>query len=784
MGLLELPLNRRLLADLSARIDGRLLPLQRHAVEQTALLAGESLLVSAPTASGKTLLAELAAIRALEASRTVLYLVPTRALAAEKARELSRWLAPHGIRVAQSTRDHREEDASIVAGRVGVAVAVYEKTASLLARDPGMMARTGLIVCDEVQLLGEPRRGGVIDLLLAQWKLSPAAHRPQLLALSAVLARPEALAAWLGVRLLRWDSRPFPLREGTLDIATGFFRWRDAATAEEGEEALIEQATPSEGLADVVARLAETCAPVLVFCATRREANALAREAAGRMQRTGPGRAGMLEALPPSQIRSMLEELFPAGVGLHTADLTEEQRLVVEQAFAHGDLPVLIATPTLEQGVNLRAATVVHSPRMIGEDPVTGAAIALPLARIRYRNQAGRAGRTSGTIGRSILVVDGAFEADQARRSLLAAGLEEVQSHLSPGEWLGAAAVSLAHARSRTVNDIETLFAATLALHHAAPGTARTRADEAVALGARAGYWTIESDDRIRLLPAGEAAAATGLAPDTMSEWSRWFAEVESPPEPLALLFFIMLAEEAGQELPPVDRAAWRRNQWVLALAEALSGRTPLARRLRGELTERGGAPQRWHGAARAALILADWIGGHPLVDMEETHNLPGGRIERLARTAAWLASGAATLCGCLGRPAQVIDAMEELASTLSQSPAACGPTAPTRKCEPPDSAQSPLVFPESDVGHVLFNGRKVRLQPLQYRLLQLLASRPGCAVSYAEIHEKVWQNVSVEQRQVCHHRVQIEKRLGVPPHSLIETHPGWGLALKIPATS
>src|SRR5690606_27677041 len=132
---------------------------QRHAVEQTALLAGESLLVSAPTASGKTLLAELAAIRALEMGRTVLFLVPTRALAAEKARELDRWLGPHGIRVAQSTRDHRADDAAIAGGRVGVAVAVYEKAAGLLARDPGMLARAGLIVCDEVQVLGEPRRG-------------------------------------------------------------------------------------------------------------------------------------------------------------------------------------------------------------------------------------------------------------------------------------------------------------------------------------------------------------------------------------------------------------------------------------------------------------------------------------------------------------------------------------------------------------------------------------------------------------------------------------------------
>src|SRR5690606_33841836 len=144
--------------------------------------------------------------------------------------------------------------------------------------------------------------------------------------------------------------------------------------------------------------------------------------------------------------------------------------------------------------------------------------------------------------------------------------------------------------------------------------------------------------------PAGEAAAATGLAPDTMGQWSRWLGEVEAAPEPLAALFVLLLAEEAEPEIPPIDRASWRRNQWTLALAEALSGRTPLSRRLRGELSERGGVPQRWHAAARGAMILAQWAAGADLSELEDNHGMPAGRIERLARVGAWLASGAATL--------------------------------------------------------------------------------------------------------------------------------------------
>ncbi len=782
MGVLDLPLNRRLLADLSARIDGRLLPLQRYAVEQTGLLAGESLLVSAPTASGKTLLAELAAIRALELSRTVLYLVPTRALAAEKARDLARWLTPHGIRVAQSTRDHREEDAAIVAGRVGVAVAVYEKAAALLARDSGMLVRAGLIVCDEVQMLGEPRRGGVIDLLLARWKTAPAATRPQLLALSAVLARPEVLAAWLGVRLVRWDARPFPLREGLLDARSGVFRWREASSGAEGEEILLEEGVASAGMPGVLVALAESCAPLLVFCATRREAVELARQAAlARGICKHASRAlDSLADLAPTQVRALLEELFPKRVGVHTGDLTEEQRLAVEDAFAHGDLDILVATPTLEQGVNLRAATVVHSPRMIGEDPLTGAPIAVPLARMRYRNQAGRAGRAADLPGRSILVVEGEFEADQARRSLLAAGLEEIASPLSSADWLAAAAGWVVGRAAPTAAHLEGLFAATFALHGAPPDAVRHRAGEALAEGARWGYWIVDGMGRVRVLPPGEAAAATGLLPATLAEWGHWLAEAEAAPEPLAALFLLLLAEEAGPECPAVDRAAWRRNIWTSRLSGMLAGRDPLARRLRGELADRHGVPQRWHAAARGALLLVDWCGGEGLVEMEEAHGLAAGRIERLARIASWLASGAATACGCLGRPVAVVDAFEDLARQLACPARSTSPAVEMAAPSAPGTAPLSLEFPENDVGAVYYGDKAIRLAPTPYKLLRLLAEHGGRAVSYADIYENVWPGVSVEQRQISHHRAVIEKRFGVAPGTLIETHARWGLALRI----
>jgi helicase len=89
-----------------------LLPLQQKALTDYAFLQGRSrpnnLLVLAPTSSGKTFVAELAALRHLEARRRVIYLVPTKALAEEKVRLFRERYAPLNYRIAVATRERPE----------------------------------------------------------------------------------------------------------------------------------------------------------------------------------------------------------------------------------------------------------------------------------------------------------------------------------------------------------------------------------------------------------------------------------------------------------------------------------------------------------------------------------------------------------------------------------------------------------------------------------------------------------------------------------------------------
>src|SRR5438270_13183492 len=85
-----------------------LLPVQERAVKEFGLFGTDNLIVFSPTSSGKTFIGEMAAVKAARQNTKVFYLVPQKALAAEKFEELRRRYGPVGIKVVVSSRERRE----------------------------------------------------------------------------------------------------------------------------------------------------------------------------------------------------------------------------------------------------------------------------------------------------------------------------------------------------------------------------------------------------------------------------------------------------------------------------------------------------------------------------------------------------------------------------------------------------------------------------------------------------------------------------------------------------
>jgi len=187
----------------------KLLPAQEKAVKQ-GLLDKKNLLVCTPTASGKTLIAELAALKLiLEEYKKVIYIVPLKALANEKYKDFKERYSKI-IKVALSIGDIDSSDSYL--SRYDLIVTTPEKLDSLIRHSAPWLARVGLVVIDEIHLLNDSSRGPTLEILITLLKhILP---NVQLLALSATIGNPKELAEWLGANLIEDNWRPVELYKG------------------------------------------------------------------------------------------------------------------------------------------------------------------------------------------------------------------------------------------------------------------------------------------------------------------------------------------------------------------------------------------------------------------------------------------------------------------------------------------------------------------------------------------------------------------------------------------
>ncbi len=173
-------------------------------------LAGKNLVLAVPTASGKSLIGYLAATKhVLERGGKVLYIVPLRALAAEKYDDLCKF-EPLGMRVGVSVGDFDTPDTRL--SQYDVIVATSEKADSLLRHQVEWFNQLSLVVADEVHLMNDPGRGPTLEITLT--KLRRANPALQVIALSATVNNSREMADWLQAEHISSEWRPVKLKEG------------------------------------------------------------------------------------------------------------------------------------------------------------------------------------------------------------------------------------------------------------------------------------------------------------------------------------------------------------------------------------------------------------------------------------------------------------------------------------------------------------------------------------------------------------------------------------------
>ena len=184
-------------------------PAQEKSIEK-GLLDGKNLLVCTPTASGKTLIAELAALKSvIEGKGKAVYIVPLKALASEKYRDFKRRydkVAKIGLSIGDiDSSDPFLADYDLI-------VCTAEKMDSLLRHHAPWVSNISVVIVDEIHLLNDQERGPTLEILLTI--LKKLLKNVQIIGLSATIGNAEELAEWLGADLVIDDWRPVVLQKG------------------------------------------------------------------------------------------------------------------------------------------------------------------------------------------------------------------------------------------------------------------------------------------------------------------------------------------------------------------------------------------------------------------------------------------------------------------------------------------------------------------------------------------------------------------------------------------
>lgn len=482
---------------------------------------GRSMVVSAPTSSGKTLVGEIAALSALRDRVRTIYLVSHRALADQKYLD---FLARFGegstspvASVGLNTGDRAEGDID-----AQMMVATYEKALGLVLTGQ-LSPSNALVVADELQILGDPGRGPDIEALCSVLRQRGV---KQFVALTASVENPEDLAGWMECDLVQSTKRDVPLHQ---EIWYAGRVYRTTFGQEEGHEIAGDWGR-SDDIANVTGHLLRLKrGPVLVFVESRREAANFAAGFGRSRPRASEGIA-LAEQLDlfsePTELSEQLRENAERRVAFHSADLSPPERQVLEAGFSKSQFEVCFATSTLAAGVNFPFRSIVF-PKLTFE---WGDRAGSHIPRSDYRNMSGRAGRLGmHPDGYSVLLPRNEAELAYANE-LVQPDNDSLKSQLVN---LSLRKTILALVASRLVStraEVITFFQNTLYWYQTLNRNPKKLASLEVESG-RAIEWLIvnnllvETQGTLLITPLGKATALSGLLPSTAVQLSGMLAK-------------------------------------------------------------------------------------------------------------------------------------------------------------------------------------------------------------------------------------------------------------------
>ena len=408
-------LRRLFISSLYARktSEVELWPSQREAARRSTDVT-DDLVVALPTSAGKTRVAEIAALMTLSSTRRVLIVTPLRALSAQTERSFRKTFTPLGFSVSSlygaSGLSAGDEDALRTCE---IIIATPEKLDFALRSDPSLIEDVGLIVLDEGHMIGPSEREIRYETLVQRLLRRADAAERRIVCLSAILPSGDELddlTAWIRSdepgEPVRSDWRPTRQRFGALT-----WRGKDALLRLDLDDdgpfldkfvvekpALGKEKNPyprknSHLVLFAAWKFASQGKRTLIFSTQANWVESYGKQVVDLRKR------GYLDSLLDDEAsiaralevgKEWLGEDHPAvaslkaGVAIHHGRLPSPFLRELELLLSEGVLKVIVASPTLSQGLNLNAAILLVPALYRAGEKIKGE---------EFANVAGRAGR-------------------------------------------------------------------------------------------------------------------------------------------------------------------------------------------------------------------------------------------------------------------------------------------------------------------------------------------------------------------------------------------------------
>ncbi|XP_068259494.1 helicase POLQ-like isoform X4 [Nyctibius grandis] len=371
----------------------------------------KNLIYSLPTSGGKTLVAEIIILQELLCrQKDVLMILPYVAIVQEKVRGLSSFGIELGFLVEEYAGSKGRFPPIKRRKKKSLYIATIEKGHALVNSliETERIDDLGLVVVDELHMLGEGSRGATLEITLA--KILYTSKNTQIIGMSATLNNVGDLQKFLQAEYYTNNFRPVELKE--------YVKIRDTIYAVDSKtengftfsrllnfkySSNLEKADPDHIIALVTEVIPKySC---LIFCPTKKNCENVAsmvckylkKDFRAHREKEKQDLIKNLKNIGNGSVCPVLKQTIPFGIAYHHSGLTNDERRSIEEAYSTGVLCLLACTATLAAGVNLPARRVILRAPYVASDF---------LKKNQYKQMIGRAGRAGiDSAGESILIV-------------------------------------------------------------------------------------------------------------------------------------------------------------------------------------------------------------------------------------------------------------------------------------------------------------------------------------------------------------------------------------------